>query len=714
MNNWHKKNVTKQQIDPLCKKYNLSQLEASVFVRRGVTEGNDLLYYLEDDLRFQHEPFYFTGMEDAVERIMQAKEEGEKVLIFGDSDVDGITSTAILYEQLVRMGIDVQWRLPLADDAYGLSIQAVDDFAAQDGSLIITVDCGISNNVEISHANDLGIEVIVTDHHNPPEILPEAIIIIDPKTQDSGYPFHDISGAAVAYKLVSALRFAESDFYDAEVCLMHISHDAQNNAFNVDCLKIKNQVKVKELHETIVPGRTSIYDLKLPYFLQGQVIYVWDSRETQAILRELFGSGIEFSLVDFRAEASKIIPSLKNKKADELTGLSLIAKYNPEEGSVIRSLFNLYITYCRKINISKKPENLKIEQQELQLVGTAALADIMPMKDENRLFVKNAISSIKKEGPRQGLAELFARLKLNREILSSTDLSWTLIPTLNAAGRMGKSNLALQLLLSKDAREREQLAEEIVSLNEERKELVSSALFKIQDKAVQSVTEHGGKLCLVMDECINKGVTGILASRLMQDNSVPAIAVTYSEDVCVGSMRSCRGVIATEFLSRFGDFFINYGGHDFAAGFSFTSEKAPAFIEMVKKFGAELTLEEEQNITEVDAEIPPAYLTPEAFKLLELLEPFGMENPELVFMTSAFPLCDAQIVGKKEPQHLKLNFDAGKYKIPAMYWSQAERLRKDISIGQKYDILYSMSRNYFNGIVTNQIILKDCILHSEN
>ena len=81
-------------------------------------------------------------------------------------------------------------------------------------------------------------------------------------------------------------------------------------------------------------------------------------------------------------------------------------------------------------------------------------------------------------------------------------------------------------------------------------------------------------------------------------------------------------------------------------------------------------------------------------------------------MTSAFTLCDAQIVGKKEPQHLKLLFDSGKNKIPAMYWSQAERLRKDISIGLKYDILYSMSRNCFNGIVTNQIIIKDCIPHN--
>ena len=276
ISHWIKKPVSKQQIEPLCNSYNITPLLASVFVRRGITQGKDLLYYLEDDLRFQHNPYYFNGIEDAVERILQAKEEGEKVLIFGDSDVDGVTSTAILYEQLSRMGLDVQWRLPMEDDGYGLNIPAIDDFAAQDGTLIITVDCGISNNDEIAHANDLGIEVIVTDHHNPPENLPEAIIIIDPKMEDSNYPFDGISGAAVAYKLVSALRFADTDFYGAEICLLELTENQEEGCVYADCLKIKNLVKIKELHEKIIPGQTSIYDLKLPYFLQGQLIYSWD------------------------------------------------------------------------------------------------------------------------------------------------------------------------------------------------------------------------------------------------------------------------------------------------------------------------------------------------------------------------------------------------------------------------------------------------------
>ena len=705
---WVKKPVTKQQIEPLCNSFNITPLLASVFVRRGITEGRDLLYYLEDDLRFQHNPFCFSGMEDAVERILQAKEEGEKVLIFGDSDVDGVTSTAILYEQLVKMGIDVSWRLPLEDDGYGLNIAAIDDFAAQDGTLIITVDCGISNNDEIAHANDLGIEVIVTDHHNPPENLPEAIIIIDPKIEDSNYPFDGISGAAVAYKLVSALRFADTDFYGAEICILELTENQEEKCFYADCVKIKNLVKIKELHEKIVPGQTSIYDLKLPYFLQGQLIYSWDSKSTLTLLSQIFGRGIEFNLNDLRNEISQIIPAVRGKSATQVKALSQIAKYYGET-SELMSIYNLYVTYCKKLISQKKPQQTTDEQKDLQLVALAALADIMPMKDENRIFVRNGIASIKKLRPRAGLAELFNRLNINIEALTSTDLSWTVIPALNAAGRMGQSDLALKLLISENPREREQLANTIYDLNETRKNLVSDACYKVHETAEQSLAVHSNKLCICVDQCINKGVTGIVATRLMQDFNVPTIAITYENEVCTGSMRSCRGFVATNFLDSLGNIYINHGGHNFAAGFSFYKENLEIFLNKVQAAASSVMLEDECSDIFVDAEIPPEHLTPENFSLIDTFEPCGAESPELILMTRKIKLIDTMVLGKKEPHHLKLILDTGKYKIPAMFWGQAERLKKDIQIGKYYDILYNMSRNYFNGTVTKQLIIKEIL-----
>lgn len=712
MINWTKKTVTKEDVIPLCEKFSIDQILASILVRRNVKDGKDILYYLESDIRFQHSPFLFENMEDAVERILQAKEEGEKVLIFGDSDADGITSTAILYEYLSKIGMDVQWRLPLQDDAYGLSIQAIDDFNAQDGTLIITVDCGISNFDEIRHANDLGIDVIVTDHHNPPEELPEAIIIIDPKTENSGYPFHDISGAAVAYKLVSALRFAETDFFNAEICIMEITEDKTSNCYNIDCLKIRNLIKVKELHETIIPGKTSIYDLKLPSFLTGQIIYTWDIQKTKSLLFNIFGSGVDFNLYELRKEIASIIPSIGDKTAEQLKSLSTIAKYLDEENTTINSIFNLYKTYTLKQISLKNKDYIPDEKRDLQLVGLAALADIMPMKNENRILVNNCLYSIKRDGPRTGLLELFNRVKVVPEIINSTTLSWSVIPLINASGRMGKANLSLQLLISKDPKEREILANKIYDLNEERKEIVSQAIYKIHDKAEASINQYDGKLCIVCDECINSGVTGLVAARLMQDHNIPSIAITYNDDICIGSMRSCRGFIATDFLDSFGDFFINHGGHNFAAGFSFHSSKLNEFISKAKETIKNISLSAEDNRVEVDAELPPQYFTPEVFNLIETLEPFGAENSELLFMTMNIKLLDAMLVGKKEPQSLKLTFDTGEYKIPAMYYKQGAKLGNEIVVGQNYNILYNMQRNYFNGLVTNQLIIKDMISSS--
>ena len=178
---WEKKEAPKESVKELYERYGCDTLTASILVRRGITAGNDILYYMENDRRYLHNPFLFEAMEDAVDRILQAKEEGEKVLVFGDRDVDGVTATTLVYEQLERMGIDVSWKVPCGNDDYGLTEEAVKTFAADYGTLIITVDCGISNIQEIACAAELGVDVIVVDHHTVPEHIPHPAIIINPK-----------------------------------------------------------------------------------------------------------------------------------------------------------------------------------------------------------------------------------------------------------------------------------------------------------------------------------------------------------------------------------------------------------------------------------------------------------------------------------------------------------------------------------------------------
>lgn len=708
MKKYIKKNVSIDVVKQLHEKFNLSKLEASILARRNITSSNSLLYYLEDDLRFSHIPFLLKNMEDAVERILAAKEEGEKVLIFGDRDVDGITSTAILYSYFKSQGMDISYRLPVGEDAYGLSIAAIDDFAKNYGSLIITVDCGISNIKEIDYANSLGIDVIVTDHHNPPEVLPNALTIIDPKISDSGYPFKDISGAAVAYKLVSALRFSKYDIYNQEFCLLNVVK-TEGNTYIIQCIKIRNLVKIAELTQEITEFPISINSTSLPEFLKGQIILTWNVNSTKESLQEIFGTRIDFNLIDLQSEISKEIPFVTGKTIDQLNKCSKISKYTDYETTDLEALHNLFITYVEKINSKKFPKDAVDSSNDLQLVTLAALADIMPMQNENRIFVKSGIHSINKGKTRYGIAELLARLNLVGKPLNSTDISWKLIPVLNAAGRLGQSNLALELLISEDATERERLAEKIIELNEQRKRFVEEAEFSTIQQAQESLQIYDNKICLVADEKINKGITGILATKMVQKFQVPSIAITFTEDksVAAGSMRSCRNCVATKLLDNFGDFFINHGGHDYAAGFSFDSAKLEIFKAKLKELSKDIILSDEGDEIIVDAELPTEYINPDLLPLVEKFEPFGEENRDLVFVSKSLKIQDAKIMGKTEPYHLKITFDCGKYKFPAIFWKEGERLNRDFKIGDKVDVLYTIGKNVFNGSITPQMIIID-------
>ena len=704
---WRKKEVSREAVKALCDLYGVDALTASIMVRRGITQANDVLYFKESDLRFLHNSFLFSNMEDAVDRITSAKEEGEKILIFGDRDVDGVSATAILYTYLQKSGYDVSWRLPVGDDAYGLSMQAVDDFAKDYGSLIITVDCGISNAAEVAHARELGIDVIVTDHHNPPETLPDACAILDPKVKDSGYPFADISGAAVSYKLVEALRFSESELYKAEIALLNV-RPAETEGVYIDCVKVRNLVRTASLSEHITERTASIAQTKLPEFLKGAQIFTWNEEAVKKQLSDIFGRGVEFNTADLRPEVSKLIPSLSRMSLLAAKDASRIAKYSAHPISEIDGFYNIFVSFAEK-KIETK-QILADRQNDLELVAIAAIADIMPLKDENRILVKAGLDAINEGKVRPGLVELFSRLSVAGKKISSSDLSWTVIPALNAAGRMGESNAALEMLISPDADVREKRAEEIIALNEKRKVFVGDAASVTAIQAEESFERCGKKLCVVVDERINKGVTGILASRLMAKYKTPAIVITFIDgDVAVGSMRSCRGLNATDFLASLGDIFISYGGHNCAAGFSFPKEKLPLFTERLKNAALHIVLDPESDTLDVDAELPAPYLSPAILSVVDAFEPFGEGNREIVFLSKALPVTDATLVGKSERRHLKITFDCGKYKFPALFWGEGERLGRDFNKGDVLDVLYSMNRNTFNGAVTPQMIITDFV-----
>ena len=700
---WDKKEISPEQVKEISGKYGCDLLTASILARRGHNTSDSIRYFLEDDILSLRNPFALDGMEDAVERILAAKDEGEKALVFGDGDVDGITGTALLAGYLESIGMDVSWRIPTGDESYGLSKEAVEEFAAKDGTLIITVDCGISRFAEVRRAAELSIDVIVTDHHEPQEELPEALVIINPKLKNSSYPFRDLSGCGVAYKLVCALRFARtSELYGQQICLLNTR--PVNDAWVIEIAKIRNLQLINTLTETIVPGMVSIGETRLPSFLEGQHICCWDAALHKQTISRLFGKTVEFGLYDISSQIGKEIPQVAGQSLLRIKELSKIAKYSDRELSELDVLVNLFTSYAR-LGLKTSME----ENYDIQLAALGTIADIMPLLDENRIIVKRGLESLEKK-PRQGILQLLQRLDLTGRRYDTKDISWRLCPAINAARRMGNARTAADLFFEKDPVKREKLAAELTAMNENRKELEEDTWAIAEPMAYKSLAEYGEKLALVYSEKINKGVTGLMAQRTARQFNVPGIAISLGEEICSGSLRSARGYNVCALLEQCSDLFIDSGGHQAAGGFSMKMKNWDLFLDRLKDVSAGIEFEKEQDeeIIKIDAELPHEYLSPEILKLIDRFEPYGKENDQLVFLVKNITVKEINLIGKPEAKHLKMTLDAGRHKWPALYWQNADRVTNgEFTVNDKIDVVFNITRDYFRGNETPQMMILD-------
>ncbi|MDR0452973.1 MAG: single-stranded-DNA-specific exonuclease RecJ [Treponema sp.] len=704
---WDKKDISPELVKDLSARYGCDLLVASILARRGITKGEDIRYFLEDDPRYLRNPFELPGMEDAVDRILAAKDEGEKLLVFGDRDVDGITGTTLLVDFFKKLGLDVSCRFPAGDEPFGLSVRAVEDFAAEQGTLIVTVDCGISCVAEIARANELGIDVIVTDHHNPQETLPDALAIIDPKLNGSPYPFRDLAGSAVAYKLASALRFAlKSDLYGHSVSLLNAR--PSNDAYIIEAVKLRNLAVADRLAETVVPGMVGITETRLPAFLEGQQIFVWDAPLQKKTLAKIFGNGIEFYMIDMAGEIGKDIPQAAGKSLLRLREISRIAKYSEKPAGEMDVFGNLFTSFFQKREKHFTGEDI----EDLQLAALGTVADLMPLRDENRIIVRIGIKALQ-EKPRPGLSDLIFKLGLSGRRLGAADISWQLCPAINAAGRMGQPETAARLLMEENLQERENLAEEIIGLNEQRKAKGEETWAFVEPMAQESLESFGGKLVLAYGENIVRGVTGIMAGRLVSRFKVPAVVVAFCDGVATGSLRSARGYNLAAILDPCADLFIDKGGHDYAAGFSLDRTETEGgksnwreFLSRLKTIASNIDLKDEadEDAVTIDAELPLSHLKPDIiFKTIDRLEPYGKENKPLTFLSKNLPVEDISLMGTGK-NHVKFTLDAGECKWPAIYWQAPDEVR-DINRGDRLDLAFQANRNYFKGNEIPQMII---------
>ncbi len=229
---------------------------AKLLKNRGIDSAEKAKGYFEGKLSDLHSPLLLKDMDKATERIKRALQNKEKIMVFGDYDVDGITATALLYNFLKKMGADVHYTLPHREnDGYGMKGYFMEQFKKDGIQLVVTVDCGTANLNEIELANRLGIDIVVTDHHSMPKILPPAVAVVNPKRPDCEYPNKDICGSSIAYKLVAQLA---SDLMEKSEAATYLRQQMGIVALGVigDCMPLtgENRILVKEGLKSLLAG----------------------------------------------------------------------------------------------------------------------------------------------------------------------------------------------------------------------------------------------------------------------------------------------------------------------------------------------------------------------------------------------------------------------------------------------------------------------------
>ena len=524
-------------------------IEKRLLQRRSISLEEALLW---------HDPFSFPDMGIACDRVKKALVSKEKILIFGDYDADGISATTLLMLFLRQAGAICEYMIPnRLEDGYGISSSLLSKIKERGASLLITVDCGVASVEEISWLMENQIDVIVTDHHEPKEILPNAIAVLDAKRKDSSYPFSELCGAGVALKLVQAL------------CLSGV--------------------------------------------LSSET---WE------------------------------------------------------------------------------------EYMDIAAIGT--IADIVPLVDENRLIVKQGLQMMN-DSPRPAISALLRERKKPEEKITSSGFGYTLIPLINAAGRMGSPDQAVELFLSAHQDEMEKIASLLRKENTLRQEtelrIFEEAVSQLEGNLSEenNVYDGSGAYALCGHDW-HPGVIGIVASRLVERYRRPFIVFTDVGDepgLLKGSARSYGEFSILSAILSAEELVEKCGGHQKAAGVSIRADLFSSFLKKIRAYGEK---EEMLPVKKADVRIYPSEISLATYTSIQKIEPFGAGNPEPCFFLASCTILEAVQVGNAKHLRLKISCEDEKKEksyIFSVIYFQGGHLDKLYSKGNEVDLLLFISTSFW-------------------
>jgi len=539
--------------DPL-----LSHLLAS----RGVKDFSGAKEFFRPSIAHLHDPYRMKDMDVAVERIEKARITQEHLMVYGDYDVDGTTSVALVSEFLDGK-FPIEAYIPdRYKEGYGLSFDGINTAAELGITLIIVLDCGIKAFDQINHANSLGIDIIVCDHHRPDDELPKAKAILNPKRVDCLYPYKELSGCGVGFKLCQ--------------------------------------------------GLCDRWGLPLEHYL--------------------------YPLLD--------------------------------------------------------------------LCAISIAADIVHISGENRIMASHGMQLLRTGACRPGLLALIESAGKTPETLSFRDLSFTIGPRINAAGRMESGLRAVELLRSKQQGEQQELAAAIHVFNTDRRAAQGEIFEQAKEQLDTALYPYSNVLYAPH---WHKGVVGIVASKIVEHHYRPTIILTKSGDKLAGSARSVIDFDLYEALSACEQHLIQFGGHKYAAGMTLHESQLPHFKKAFENY-CKAHLKPEQLVPELlyDAQTHLSQFNDRFHKIMVQLEPHGPENPTPVFLLK--DLIDAgktKAVGS-DSSHLKLHIKhaSGGPSISGIAFGKGH-LATDFAEGKSFDALVSLTLNYYRGTTSLEVMVVD-------
>ncbi|MFZ0452289.1 MAG: single-stranded-DNA-specific exonuclease RecJ [Ignavibacteriaceae bacterium] len=556
-------------VQSLADSLNISEVLAKMLVIRNIKNFSQAKNFFRPSLDSLHDPFLMNGMEEATTRVIKALTENQLICVYGDYDVDGTCSTALLYLFLKELDANVEYYIPKRlTDGYGLSKLAIDIVKSKGTSLLIAVDCGITAVEETEYAKSLGMEVIICDHHQPKEIIPDALAVLDPLKPGCNYPFKYLSGAGVALKLA--------------------------------------------------------------------------------------------------------------------------------------------------LGVSERIGKRDLPLQFLDLVALAGAADIVPLVDENRILVKAGLEQIN-QNPRPGILALIKSSNMEPGNLTSGQVVFTIAPRVNAVGRLGDAERAVQLFITKNKEEAFSLAHVLETENYERRKIDVDTFDSALDIVENSLDMDKDHAIILHQESWHPGVIGIVASRLVEKYYRPTIMLTTVDGVAKGSARSISNFNIYEALKKCDDLLIQFGGHKAAAGLAVEIEKIDEFKsrfnQIVKESIAGEDLFPEINI---DSKIKFSEITPKFLRILDQFSPFGPGNMRPVFLAENVEVAniprivgtDHLVVCLKQNGSEKIfdciGFNMGNY---------CDLINKD---GSVLDVIFTIDKTVKDGRVYPQFKFKDIKVKDKN